>query len=214
MRVVLFGVGAQAKYVVETLKLRTSTSITGIVNIDPQPRSLAPDLGVPLLGGPELLEELASLDADGVIVCHADDDVKAQVVSRLRSAGIPLISAIHPKAVVATSASVGSGSIINAGAIIQPYAQIGDSVVVHANVVVEHDNVISSFANLAPGAKLAGWVNVGAGAKVYTGAIVGPTVNIGAGAIVGAGSVVLQDVPPGSKVVGVPARIVSRGHDR
>lgn len=47
-------------------------------------------------------------------------------------------------------------------------------------------------------------VSLTAGAK-----IIGP-VCIGEGAIVGANAVVLQDVPPGSLAVGVPARIIDR----
>ncbi|MBC6440397.1 MAG: serine O-acetyltransferase [Rhodospirillales bacterium] len=47
-------------------------------------------------------------------------------------------------------------------------------------------------------------VVVGAGAK-----ILGP-VTVGAGAAVGSNAVVVKDVPPGSTVVGIPARVVGR----
>jgi acetyltransferase-like isoleucine patch superfamily enzyme len=45
------------------------------------------------------------------------------------------------------------------------------------------------------------------GASIGANATILPGVTIGAGAMVGAGSVVTRDVPPGSTVVGNPARI-------
>lgn len=44
------------------------------------------------------------------------------------------------------------------------------------------------------------------GAAIGADATIGPGVEIGAGATVGAGAVVLDDVPPGTTVVGNPAR--------
>jgi serine O-acetyltransferase len=45
-------------------------------------------------------------------------------------------------------------------------------------------------------------VDVGAGAKLLGG------ITVGAHAVIGANAVVLQDVPPGAVVVGIPARIL------
>ena len=45
-------------------------------------------------------------------------------------------------------------------------------------------------------------LNVGAGAKLLG------KVHVGDGAAIGANAVVLEDVPPGATVVGIPARIV------
>ena len=53
-------------------------------------------------------------------------------------------------------------------------------------------------------------VTLRAGSCVCAGAIIGPGVTVGTGAMVGAGSVVLQDVPPGAIVMGVPARVVGK----
>jgi UDP-2-acetamido-3-amino-2,3-dideoxy-glucuronate N-acetyltransferase len=46
--------------------------------------------------------------------------------------------------------------------------------------------------------------NIGSGATILGG------VTIGEGALVGAGAVVTHDVPPGSTVIGVPARLATR----
>jgi len=47
------------------------------------------------------------------------------------------------------------------------------------------------------------------GASIGANATILPGITIGEGAMIGAGSVVTRDVPPGSTVVGNPARIVS-----
>ncbi|MFB6170279.1 MAG: acetyltransferase [Haloarculaceae archaeon] len=53
-----------------------------------------------------------------------------------------------------------------------------------------------------------GEVVVGEGAMIGAGAVVLPGVHVGAGAQVGANSLVVDDVPPGTTVVGVPAEPV------
>jgi serine O-acetyltransferase len=52
---------------------------------------------------------------------------------------------------------------------------------------------------------------LGNNVSVKAGAIVIGDITIGDGAVVGAGAVVVKDVPPGSIVVGVPARVIDRG---
>jgi len=71
---------------------------------------------------------------------------------------------------------------------------------------VDHECEIGAFVHLAPGVALAGRVRVGEGAFLGIGARVIPGRGIGAWAVVGAGAVVLDDVPDGVTVAGVPAR--------
>jgi serine O-acetyltransferase len=69
-----------------------------------------------------------------------------------------------------------------------------------ANVFLEHQVTIGAERNVSP--SLGNDVFVGAGAK-----IVGE-VMVGDGARIGANAVVVDDVPPHTTVVGIPARVV------
>lgn len=82
-------------------------------------------------------------------------------------------------------------------------------VVIHRDAVVGRDCLIMQQVTLGQGAEngapvLEEGVYIGTGAKVL-GAI-----TIGAGARIGANAVVLEDVPPGTTAVGVPAVIKTR----
>jgi len=60
--------------------------------------------------------------------------------------------------------------------------------------------------SIAPGAHLGGEVTIGEGVLIGIGATVMPQRRVGDWAVVGAGACVVEDVPDGVTVVGVPAR--------
>jgi len=79
---------------------------------------------------------------------------------------------------------------------------INGQVVGGRNVLVEHQVTIGAEGRKSP--RLGDGVFVGAGAK-----IIGP-ITVGDHARVGANAVVVDDVPPHTTVVGIPARVVRR----
>jgi serine acetyltransferase len=83
---------------------------------------------------------------------------------------------------------------------------IGNDAIVNHAANVDHECCIDEGVHIAPGAVLCGCVTVGRDAFIGAAATVLPRLSIGAGATVGAGAVVTRDVPPGTTVVGVPAR--------
>jgi serine O-acetyltransferase len=101
---------------------------------------------------------------------------------------------IHPGAKIGQRLFIDHG----AGVVIGETAEIGDDVTLYHGVTL-------GGTSWTPGKRhptLRSGVLVGAGAK-----ILGP-ITVGANARVGANSVVMQDVPPGMTVVGIPGRIV------
>jgi acetyltransferase-like isoleucine patch superfamily enzyme len=71
---------------------------------------------------------------------------------------------------------------------------------------VDHDARVGPHAQVGPGAHLAGRVTVEAGGYVGIGAAVREGRTIGAWAFVAGGAMVIDDVDPGARVAGVPAR--------
>lgn len=103
---------------------------------------------------------------------------------------------------------------------IHPGAQIGKGFFIdHGNgVIIGETTIIGDNVTLYQGVTLGGTgkeqgkrhptlgnnIMIGAGAKVLGSCVIGDNCKIGAG------SVVLEDVPPGCTVVGVPGRVVKR----
>jgi sugar O-acyltransferase (sialic acid O-acetyltransferase NeuD family) len=115
---------------------------------------------------------------------------------------------VDPTSVVASTATVDEGSVVNAAAVVAATTKIGRFVHVNRSASIGHHNVIEDYATLGPGCVLAGHVSVGRGAFVGAGAVCAPNVSVGANAIVGAGAVVVRDVPGGAVAIGNPAKVV------
>jgi serine O-acetyltransferase len=103
---------------------------------------------------------------------------------------------------------------------IHPGAQIGKGFFIdHGNgVIIGETSVIGDNVTLYQGVTLGGTgkeqgkrhPTVGNNVMISTGAKVLGSFKIGDNSKIGAGSVVLEEVPPGSTVVGVPGRVVKR----
>ncbi len=210
-RLLIFGTGSQARYVIENLRYARDVIIEGLIDLE-SPENVGKQVnGVPILA---VLHNFSQREFPPkqyyVIVAYGNNRKKKDIVSRLEDQGYRFLSAISPAAYIAYGVTIGVGCIVNPHVAILPNATIGDHVIIHSGAVIEHDCVVRPYANIAPGVSFGGRVYVGEGAYVYTGSVVIPDVRIGEWAIVGAGTVVLKNVPDNTTVVGVPARIV--GH--
>lgn len=103
------------------------------------------------------------------------------------------------KAVLDGSVTVGSNVSIQTGVYVPPETHIGDRVFLGPNAVLTNDSYPLRVDTDLDGPTLEDDVSVGANATVL------PGVTVGEGAFVAAGAVVVDDVPPETLAVGVPA---------
>jgi sugar O-acyltransferase (sialic acid O-acetyltransferase NeuD family) len=122
-------------------------------------------------------------------------------------AGCVAGTVVHPTAHLAASATVAPGAIIAPGAVVGAGSAAGEHALLSRGALVGHNVKIGPFARLQPGANVAGHVQLGAGVTVGMSGVVVEHVSVGEGAIVAAGAVVLSDVPPRTRVQGVPAHV-------
>jgi serine O-acetyltransferase len=127
-----------------------------------------------------------------------------RVKARLQALGVPLLPRLaHRLAMVIAQVSIGDPVLVHPGVYI-----VHGQVVIDGFVKIHSGAVISPFVTIGlRGGSIIG-PTIGPNVSIGTGARVLGSVRVGAGARIGANAVVVDDVPPSTTVVGVPARPV------
>jgi len=207
---VVIGAGGHAQVVLDILRDREQPAPCVLLDRD---ASLwgTEVMGVPILGGDDLLPMLAQNGARDFAVGVASAGVprlRAQLYEMALAAGLHPIDVIHPRAVRSKWTDAGRGLQMFPGSVVNAGAILGENVTLNTGAIVEHGCRIGDHAHIATGARLAGNVKVGRSAFIGAGAVVRHEIAIGAEAVVGAGAVVIRDVAAGDVVVGNPARVL------
>lgn len=177
--------------------------ITGFLSDNTHVRA-ARDYDLPIISDPATFEPRPG---DALLLAIGTPGARRKVAEDLLARGAEFISLVHPTAVVATTASIGLGSIICPGAIVSDCARLGRFTLVNYHASLAHDSFAGDFAVLSPYATLAG--NATIAEEVFLGlhASVGPGVAIDPRSKVAANSCALTKVPADSLVIGVPGRV-------
>src|SRR5262249_4377456 len=120
-RIVILCAGRHGAIVADILQCMCDTGANVVpVGFLDDPLPIGADvLGLTVLGP---IASLPDIPHDSVIVTIGDNRTRGIITETVVSAGEHLATAIHPRACVARSASVGEGSMICAGAVISPRA--------------------------------------------------------------------------------------------
>lgn len=172
-----------------------------ILFLDDNPE-LTECLGWPVVGR---ISEADAYQGD-FFVAIGNPKLRESLQNRLEGEGKPIVSLIHPSAVIGCDAVIGAGTVIMAGAVINPCAVIGRGCIINTCASVDHDCVIGDFAHVSVGAHVSGTVTIGARTWIGVGAAVKNNLTIAADCMIGAGAVVVRDIKETGTYIGIPAR--------
>lgn len=192
----LYGASGHAKVIIDILR-DAAIPVAGVFDDNPTIREVS---GIPAMG-PYAGQALEA----PLLISIGDNGIRRRIAQNIQ---VDFGTAIHPSAIVSSSATVQDGTVVMQGAIIQASANIGKHVIVNTGASIDHDCQIGDYAHISPGAVLSGNVQIGEGTHIGAGAVVIPNLKIGRWCKIGAGAVVIRDIPDGVTAVGNPARII------
>lgn len=204
-RVVIVGAGGHGHVMLDVVLLQGQAEVVGFLDDREEVQGQLTRGGYPVVGRTDFTSVAG---ASHFLVALGNNAVRARLYAAACAAGLQPWTAIHPSAVIASSAFLGPGAQIVAGVIVNPFARVGADVILNTASTVDHDCVLGDHSFLGPGVHLGGNVTIEPLAFVGTGASLIPGVTVGEGTTIGAGAVVNRDVPPYKVAVGVPARAI------
>jgi len=217
MRVLAIGGGGHAKSVIdaalemgglEVIGVLDSNKSVGEIVLETQSRKIS------VVGADWNFVSLSNVD--GVLICLGNNYVRKRLVEAIKQdqPQLSFPSVVHPRAVVASSALVGEGTVILAGCVVNSCAKVGSFCILNTLSCVEHDCAVRDYAFLGPRATLSGGVEVGETSFIGCGATVVQGRTVGSNSLVGAGSVVFDNFPSNTKVFGIPAKLHGEANEQ
>jgi len=162
------------------------------------------DHPLPVLGDPAHVEPEPG---DAFVLAIGIPGTRRRVAESLAARDASFLTLVHPTAIVASTATLGPGTIVCPGAVVSDAAVLGSHVLVNYHASLAHDAVAGDYAVLSPYAAVGGGARLAADVFLGLHASVGPAVMIGERSKVSANSCALHDVPSDSLVLGVPGRV-------
>jgi len=164
-----------------------------------------------IIKGPlALFEEIRNEFTAKTIICIGGNDIRKNIVERLKLTENDYISIVHNNAKISDSAIIGVGTVVMPGVIINADAIVGNHVIINSNSVIEHDCIVEDFVHVSPGSIITGGVIIGEGSHIGAGSTIIPLKSVGKWSIVGAGSVIVTDIEDRVTAVGVPGKVIKR----
>lgn len=139
-RILMIGAGGHGQVVAEIAEAVGYNEIAYVDDNHPQ-----------AIGKMSDLEELNAAYPQA-FVAIGNNQVRHEVLRRLRKIGYDIPTLIHPTSSVSKSSSIGKGTVIEAGAIVNANTVIGEGCIISVGAIVDHNVVIGDCVHVNAGA--------------------------------------------------------------
>ena len=197
--IIIVGAAGHARSCIEVVESEGIYKIAGLVG-------LKSEIGLEISGYkviasddelPRMLNDFEyAINALGQISNSAP---RAKKFEELRKIGFKTPSVVASSAIIASSASIGEGTILMHGSIVNSGATIGQNCIINSVALIEHDCYIGSNTHISTGALINGGAVVGSNSFIGSGAILKQGIEVGDNCLVGMG-VILRKNLTGSQV--------------
>lgn len=143
---------------------------------------------------------------DDILLAIADPKARNNIIKTWYRKMVPFKSFISSDINIHPSVIIAKGCIICSGVKLTVDIQIGQFVIINLNSTIGHDVTVGDFTSIMPSVNISGNVKIGKRVFIGSGATILQGLTIGDDVVIGAGAVVTEDVSPGTRVKGVPAK--------
>lgn len=211
--VIVFGTAGNCIDILETIEdMETPVGVrplrcVGFLDDDPN-RAGSSIMGIPVLGGIADARRYTGHAFINGIGSPRSYLNRKSIIARAGVRDEDFVSVVHRSSFVSRSATLGHGIAVLPNVAVASNVRIGNHVTILPGTVVNHDAILGPYCCIASGVCVSGAVRVGSSCYLGSNCAIMEGVTIGDGSLIGMGAVVRRDVPPGTVMVGNPARVL------
>jgi len=140
--------------------------------------------------------------------------LRAERYCQAKAMGYPLISYVHPKAIISPGAVIGDNCVIDPTSVILPYARVGNNVHIGTGAIIGHHSVIGDHCWVTAGTLILGSVTVEPYCLLGGNSTVRNSLTIAKECVIGAGALILENTHEGEVYMGKPAERLPISSDK
>jgi UDP-N-acetylbacillosamine N-acetyltransferase len=146
------------------------------------------------MGNENEVDVLSIIGDKFVFPAVGDNFIRKKLIDFFEYNELNQIVIVDPSANVSASVNLSMSTYVGKNVIINAKSKIGKGVILNTACIIEHENIISDYSHVAPGAVICGKVFIGEYTFIGANTVIKQNLSITSDNVIGAGSVVLSNI--------------------